>query len=301
MFQFKCKLGKEKLFLQFSCMYICAMILNIDFVYALMAAFLVSLVSLVGLVYLLFSKWLMGQIIPYAVALAVGVLLGNAFFHLIPESLEQGLSDTSVLGGVFAGLISFWLIDRVLSHRHGAHVSDPKVIRSIGKLNLLGDGVHNFIDGLIIGGSFIVSPEVGMATTLAIIIHELPQELGDSGTLIYSGFSPQRVVKLNFLVGTTVMGGVAFVFLLNHWLVFQMGYLLAFTAGGFMYMALGNLVPALYRQALGNLRMQTLQLLVILIGMGFIQYLSHDHAHSHDGHHHGDGIHAHQMGIIFRK
>jgi zinc and cadmium transporter len=282
-------------------MYICGMILNIDFVYALMAALLVSLISLVGLVYLLFSKLIMGQIIPYAVALAVGVLLGNAFFHLIPESIEQGMSGTSVFGCVFAGLLAFWLIDRVLSHGHAADRSDPKSVKSIGKLNLLGDGFHNFIDGLVIGGSFMISPEVGMATTLAIIIHELPQELGDSGTLIYSGFSPQRVVTLNFLVSTTVLLGVAFVFLLNHWLVFQAGYLLAFTAGGFVYMALGNLVPALYRQARGNLRMQTLQLLVILIGMGFIQYLSHDHAHSHDGHHHGDGVHAHQMGIIFRK
>lgn len=282
-------------------MYICTMIFTVDFIYALSAALLVSLVSLVGLVYLLFNNLLMGQIIPYAVALAIGVLLGNAFFHLIPESLEQGLSSFFVYGCSFAGVVTFWLIDRILSHNHPTVDSNQKSIRSIGKLNLLGDGFHNFIDGLLIGGSFMIGPELGIATTIAIIIHELPQELGDSGTLIYSGFSPLHVVKLNFLVGTTVILGVAVVFLLNQWLVFQVGYLLAFTAGGFVYMALGNLVPSLYRQARGNLRLKTLQLLVILIGMGFIQYLSHEHGHTHEGHHHVESIHAHQMGIIFRK
>ncbi|HSI74293.1 MAG TPA: ZIP family metal transporter [Lunatimonas sp.] len=277
------------------------MIFTVDFIYALVAALLVSLISLVGLVYFLFNKLLIGQIIPYAVALAIGVLLGNAFFHLIPESLELGLSSRIVFVCVIAGLLTFWLIDRILSHSHP--VSDPSQIplRSIGKLNLLGDGFHNFIDGLVIGGSFMISPEVGMATTLAIIIHELPQEFGDAGTLIYSGFSPLHVVKLNFLVGLTVMLGVAVVFFLNNWIVFQAGYLLAFTAGGFVYMALGNLLPALYIQARGNLRMQTIQLLVILIGLGMIEYLNNDHAHSHDGHPHGEGINAHQMGIIFRK
>ncbi|WP_158856649.1 ZIP family metal transporter [Lunatibacter salilacus] len=277
------------------------MIFTVDFVYALSAALLVSLISLVGLVFLLFDKLLMGKIIPYAVALAIGVLLGNAFFHLIPESLELGLSSSFIFGCIFTGFVTFWLIDRILSHHHPTAVPSQKSIRSIGKLNLLGDGFHNFIDGLVIGGSFMISPEVGMATTLAIIIHELPQEFGDTGTLIYSGFSPLRVVKLNFLVSMTVMLGVAFVFLLNHWIVFQVGYLLAFTAGGFVYMALGNLLPALYRQARGNLRMQTIQLLVILIGLGMIEYLSNDHAHTHHGHRHGEGINAHQMGIIFRK
>jgi len=282
-------------------MYICNMIFTVDFVYALVAGLLVSLISLIGLVYLLFNKLIREQIIPYAVALAIGVLLGNALFHLIPESLEQGLSNTFVFGCILAGAATFWLIDRVLLHRQATVEPNSKTIRSIGKLNLLGDGFHNFIDGLVIGGSFMISPEVGMATTLAIIIHELPQELGDTGTLIYSGFSPQRVVLLNFLVGTTVMLGVAVVFLFNHWLVFQAGYLLAFTAGGFVYMALGNLVPALYRQADGNLRVKSLKLLVILIGMAFIQYLSNDHVHTHDGHHQEESIHANQMGIIFRK
>jgi zinc and cadmium transporter len=301
MFRYKCKIGKEKLFLQFCCMYICGMILSVDFIYALIAALLVSLISLVGLVYLLFNKAAMGKIIPYMVALAIGILLGNAFFHLIPESLEQDLSGYRVVGCIAAGLMGFWLIDRIISHSHafGDPTHSPR--KSIGSLNLLGDGFHNFIDGLVLGGSFLISPEVGIATTMAIVIHELPQELGDAGTLIYSGISPRRVVKLNFLVGTTVLLGVAVVFLLNQWLVVQAGYLLAFTAGGFVYMALGNLAPVLYRQARGNLRVQTLHVVVMLIGLGFIQYLNNDHVHAHDGHHHGKTKHAHQMGIIFRK
>ena len=137
-------------------MYICALIIPVDFIYALGAALMVCLLSLVGFIYLFFTKPWIAQFLPYVVALATGVLLGNAFFHLIPESLEQGPPSQLIWGSIFAGIVTFGLIDRVLSHRHSQLKPNMKPIKSIGPLNLIGDGFHNFIDGLVIGGSFMV-------------------------------------------------------------------------------------------------------------------------------------------------
>lgn len=282
-------------------MYLCKMIFSVEFIYALGAALVVSLLSLVGLIFLFLSKSRLEQVIPYVVALATGILLGNAFFHLIPDSVDQGTSTFFAVGGISLGLIAFWLFDRVLLPRDTVNTIDTTPLKSIGKLNLIGDGFHNFIDGLVIGGSFLISPEVGMATTVAILIHELPQELGDTGTLIFSGYSPKQVVKLNFLVSTSVIPGVLFVFLLNQWLEIQAGFLLGFTAGGFIYMAVGNLIPSLYRHARGNFRIQVFHMVFFLIGLGFIQIITPDHSHGHEGHRHGKENHVHPMGLIFRE
>jgi zinc and cadmium transporter len=277
------------------------MIFSIEFIYALGAALLVSLLSLVGLVYLFFSKTLLVQCIPFVVALATGILLGNAFFHLIPESLHQGPPLHFILGSILLGLLIFWIFDRFLAPSHALGDLETKPVKSIGMLNLIGDGFHNFIDGLVIGGSFLISPELGMATTVAILIHELPQELGDTGTLIFSGYTPKQVVKLNFAVSTSVILGVAFVFLLNQWIFIEAGYLLGFTAGGFIYMAVANLIPSLFKQARGNIRLQVFHLTFFLIGLGFIQFISQEHTHSHDTHQHGKASHVHPMGLIFRE
>jgi zinc and cadmium transporter len=277
------------------------MIYSVDFVYAMGAAFLVSSLSLVGLIYLFFNSSRLHSIIPHIVALSTGVLLGNALFHLIPESFDQGMSQTQVGVSVFAGLISFGIIDRLLSHRHLGTKQGLNQVKSIGMLNLIGDGFHNFIDGLVIGGSFLISPELGMATTVAILIHELPQELGDTGTLIFSGFAPKTVVRVNFIVSTTAIVGVAAVFVLNHWIHIQTGYLLGFTAGGFTYMAIGNLLPSLYRISRGNPRLKLVQMGIVVAGFCFIPLLNSGHVHHHDGLDHGAGRHAHPMGLIFRE
>lgn len=226
-------------------MYICRMIGGFELVAALISALAVGLVALVGLVYQFVSRDFVTRYVPWVLALTAGILLGNVFFHLLPEASHESREPYSIYVGFFVGMGVFWLLDRML-HRH--HWEQPDAGRPLGYLTLVGDGFHNFIDGLVIGTSYLIHVELGMATTLAILLHELPQELGESGTMVYSGFTPKKTVRLNLLVSLTAVLGVLVSFGVQQWFLISPALLLAFTAGGFLYVALGRLMPELFRK-----------------------------------------------------
>ncbi len=221
-----------------------------------------GLIALTGAVTLLISKKNLNKILIILVAFATGSLLGGAFFHLIPEALTQlSILKTMVIG--FVGILGFYIIEEYLHwhhcHKHGKCSEHPYT-----HLVLYGDGLHNFIDGLIIASTFIISIPFGIITSLLIIAHEVPQEIGNFGLLVYGGFTRVKALFYNFLAQlTAVLGGILGYFYLN--LNQYSVYLLPFAAGGFLYIAINDLIPELFKEK--NKSKIILNIIAIIIGL----------------------------------
>lgn len=208
------------------------------------ANLLISLISFVGVACLALKKKVLEKIISYLVAFAAGSLLGGVFLHILPEVIELiPLKPAFML--LIAGFIFFLILEKILHWRHCHEAECP--IHAFAYVNLLGDTVHNFLDGLTIAASFLTSFSLGIATFLAIIFHEIPQELGDFGVFVYAGIKIKRALFLNFLSALAAVLGGIIGFYLQSLLNFQ-GYVLSFTAGGFLYIAASDLIPEIKKE-----------------------------------------------------
>lgn len=230
----------------------------------ILATVAVSLVALVGIFALWFSKQFLDKILIVLVGFSGGALLSGAFFHLLAESLETTETVTA-FSFVFAGFILFFLIERLL-HWHHCHEGVCKT-HPVTYLILIGDGIHNFIDGLVIAASFLVGIEFGAITTLVIIGHEVPQEIGDFGVLVYGGFSRLKALAFNLLSqATAIIGGI-----LGFFLALQAEFsvlLLPFAAGGFIYIATSDLIPELHKES--NMKKSIVSFVFFLLGIVFL-------------------------------
>jgi zinc and cadmium transporter len=223
-----------------------------------------GLVSLVGAVTLVLKKETLNKLLMVLVAFSTGALLGGAFFHLMPEALEA-MKPPVAFGYLLAGFILFFLIEKLL-HWHHCHEEHCEV-HAFTYLILFGDGIHNFIDGLVIAASFLVGIRFGIVTTLLILGHELPQELGDFGVLLHGGFSARKALAFNFLSQMTAVAGGVAGFLISGAAGFT-SLLLPFAAGGFVYIAASDLVPELHKEK--RLGKSMLYFAFFLIGIGFM-------------------------------
>ena len=240
--------------------------------YSLVSVLVVSLASFVGVLTLSFDEKRLEKMLIYMISFSAGALLGDAFIHLLPEAVGDagfGLwTSLYVLGGIVISLI----IEKFIHWRHCHLPTTENHPHPFAMMNLFGDGVHNFIDGLIIGGSYLVSLPVGLATTLAVILHEIPQEIGDFGVLLYGGLSKKKALWLNFLTALTAVLGVVVTLLLNSMVGNIEMILVPFAAGGFIYIACSDLIPELHKrepkfgQAVG-------QLVLFVAGIGVIGLL----------------------------
>lgn len=210
----------------------------------LFATLVVSLLSLIGVVTLSLSDKLLKKILLALVGLAAGTLIGGAFLHLMPESLHELDQDTAFIL-VLVGFAIFFILEKIL-WRH-CHDKTCK-IHTFAYINLFGDGIHNFIDGLIIAAGFLVSVEIGLITTLAVAVHEIPQEIGDFGVLVHGGFQKKKALMYNLITAlTALIGGVIGYYLIPELGEFQY-YILPIAAGGFIYIAAADLVPELHKE-----------------------------------------------------
>ncbi len=217
---------------------------------ALGAGLLIALVSLTGAAVLWVREAVLQTVVPLLVALAVGVLLGSAFLHLIPEATALLGSATTVGLYALGGFVLFFAIEKGVrwQHRHDVFTPDSAdPVQPMARMNLVGDAVHNFVDGILIAGSFAADPVLGWATTAAIVMHEIPQELGDIGALLCGGYAPKRAVQLNFLCALAVIPGVIVTLLIGQVAEEALTYLLPIAAGGFIYIAASDFLPALHR------------------------------------------------------
>jgi len=231
----------------------------------IISTLLISIFSLIGIFTIFMQKRTLHSIINYLVAFSIGGLIAGAFFNLIPEA-ELKLSSQTTFIFVSLGLLLFFLIEKVLHWRH-CH-KDNCTVHSFAYTSLVGDSIHNFLDGIVIAAAFLVDFKVGLATSLAIIIHEIPQELGDFGVLIRAGFTKQKALLYNLLTALLcVLGGIlGFVFLQS--IEFIIPYVIAITAGGFIYVAVSDLIPEIRNEM--SLKKSLINILIIAIAIAIM-------------------------------
>jgi len=251
--------------------------MDVPIAYALLSTLVVSLISLVGI--FLFSKkeHLIYKNLHLFVGLAAGALLGDAFIHLIPEAFEAGLAGSEFAIAVLSGIITFLILEKYLrwynkNTPHKVCLPGEECVvntkKPLGVLVLFGDGVHNFVDGAIIAASFLVSVPVGVATTVAVLLHEVPQEVSDFALLLHSGYTRAEALFWNFISAITAFLGV-FAFLgLGSMFENIEPFAAALTAGGFIYIAAANLVPEL--QKTDHPGKSALEFIAVLVGIGIM-------------------------------
>jgi len=237
--------------------------------YALVSVLVVSLLSFIGIFTLSLKREVLGKCVFLLVSLAVGALIGDAFIHLIPEAFEGISNATYVSLSVIAGILIFFVIEKGLHwHHHHFAAEDVPEIHATGRMILISDGAHNFIDGLIIGVSYLVSIEVGIATTLAIIFHEIPQEIGDFGVLVHSGYTRAKALWLNFFSALFAVVGTIFALLVGGVSETMFIWLIPVAAGGFIYIAMSDLIPEM--QKIKSVKYSILQFIAVLVGIAIM-------------------------------
>jgi len=214
---------------------------------------------------LLVKEGLLEKLLFVLIGFSAGALIGAAFLHLIPEAMEISATGDVFLYVIF-GFIIFFVLERYLHWRH-CHEGTCQV-HAFTYLNLIGDGIHNFIDGLVIGASFTVNIHFGVITTLVIVFHEIPQEIGDFGVLVYGGMEKKKALLYNFISALTCVLGTAAGFYLSGRIGNFSAALLPFTAGGFIYIGACDLVPELHKEP--QLKKSALAMFAFICGILFI-------------------------------
>jgi zinc and cadmium transporter len=245
--------------------------INSAWFYTMTSVTLVSGLSLTGLFFISMDETRLMKILLFMVSFAVGGLFGDAFLHLLPEAFaKMGTGPRApllALGGIFM----FFILEKFLSWRHCHVPTSERHPHPMVFMNLIGDAVHNFIDGAVIGASYLISVHVGLATTLAVVLHEIPHEIGDYGVLVHGGFSPKKALVFNFLTALTALAGGAASLVIGAHFVSYTYAAMPLTAGGFIYIAGSDLVPALHEEC--SPAKSLLQLVFIFLGIGIMSLL----------------------------
>jgi len=239
----------------------------------LIACFLISLCVWVAVMFLFFKKETLSKITMFLVSLSAGALIGGAFLHLLPEASE-GMEAEKLFFVVLSAFVLFFLIEKLFHWRH-CHKENCEV-HTFGYMNLVGDFLHNFIDGLVIASVFLVDFKLGIITTLAIALHEIPQEIGDFGVLIHAGFNKTKALVLNYIVALSIVLGGVVGYFAAFYIDGAIAYLLPIAAGGFIYIAASDLMPEIRKES--NLKKSITSFGVFLLGiilMIAVKFLDH--------------------------
>ena len=245
------------------------------YIYSLASVIIVSLISLVGVFTLSLNEKVLRKYLFLLVSLAVGALLGGAFIHLIPESFAEIDNDVMVSLELIGGIIIFFILEKFLHWHHhtgdGCETTKAGHIHPVGHMILVADGAHNFIDGIVIGTSYLVSIEAGIAATIAIILHEIPQEISDFGVLLHAGYGKKRALLFNFLSALTAVLGAVLVLTAGSFSEQLTLWLTPLAAGSFIYIAMSDLIPELHKNK--STRESLLQILTVCFGIGIMLLL----------------------------
>jgi len=239
-----------------------------NFLWVFLSTFAISAIAVIAILGLYLKERFLNKILLILVGLSAGAMMGGAFLHLIPEAVEEAEGSFPYLL-VIAGFVVFFLIERVLHWRH-CHKGKCNV-HSFGYVNIIGDSIHNFLDGIIIATSFTVSFEIGIITTIVVASHEIPQEIGDFGVLVYAGFKKGKALALNYLAASTVILGGVIGFYLSEIEKFVL-FILPLAAGGFIYIAASDLIPEIKKEE--STKKIILPFIVFLLGIGAMYLLT---------------------------
>jgi len=241
-------------------------------IYALLAVTVVSMLSLLGAIFIVFQRKLIDSMTTYLLAFSSGILLGTTFYDLIPEGFDS--LQTSVYTWVIVGMVTFFVLEKFIHwHSHVEKIDEGRVSKKhVAYLSLIGDGVHNFLDGAIIGVTFLTSVPLGVVTTIAVVAHEIPHELGDFFLLIYGGFTNKKALWYNFLSALTAVLGTIVVFIFSANILAVSPYLIGFAAGNFLYIAASDLIPELHQKR--NMTISVIQTICLVVGVMLMQVIS---------------------------
>lgn len=245
--------------------------MSIIWFYTIISITAVSLISLVGIFTLSLNVNKLKHILLFLVSFSAGALLGDAFIHLLPEVVEKNGFTLGISLSILIGIATFFLIEKIIHWRHCHHPVTEEHLHPFAITNLIGDGVHNFIDGVIIAASYLISIPVGIATTIAVIIHEIPQEIGDFGVLLHGGFSKKRAIFFNFLTALMAILGGIIALLAYNYTQGIIKFLIPFAAGGFIYIASADLIPELHKEVV--VKKSFIQFLSFLLGIAIMLLL----------------------------
>jgi zinc and cadmium transporter len=229
-------------------------------------------VALAG-IFLLFPERIRQSLIPCLISYATGTLLGAAFLGLIPEAIESGPADR-VFPAVLLGIILFFALEKFLVWRH-CHEDHCDVHQAAGPLILIGDAFHNFVDGVIITVTFGTSIPLGIASSLAVVSHEIPQEVGDFAILLETGYSRKKAFFLNMLSGLSTFAGALLSYLVLDVIQKSIPYVMAVAAASFIYISMVDLFPSLHSHT--GPKKAFRQLALMLAGIATIMLMRHDH------------------------
>ncbi|MFH1849394.1 MAG: ZIP family metal transporter [archaeon] len=250
-------------------------------IYAIVSVLAVSLIAVLAVLPIYLKKTVPQRLLLFLLSISVGVLLATVFLDFLPEAYEHYNSRVPIL--IFAGFLSLFVLEKLVHYHHNKKCEDGDCghghAYQLAPVNLIGDGIHNFLDGLVIAGSYAVSTVVGITATISIVFHEIPQEVADFGVLLYSGMSKKRALVFNFLSATTAIAGaiVGLILIETHE---SSAFIIPFAAGNFIYIAASNLVPQLHRHC--KIKDTIIHILAIIIGILLIYLVTYyGPAHSH--------------------
>ena len=233
--------------------------------YALLSVFIVSLISLIGIFTISLKAERLEKVLIYLISFSAGALFGDAFIHLLPEIVEEVGFTLEVSLYLLFGIILFFIIEKIIHWNHCHMPITDSHVHSYSIMNLVGDGTHNLIDGLIIGGSYLISIPVGIATTIAVLLHEIPQEISDFGVLIHGGFSRNKALFYNFLTALISFVGVIIALSLGKYFSGLSILISSLAVGGFIYIAGSDLIPELHKET--SVKKSFLQLISFVLGI----------------------------------
>lgn len=237
----------------------------------LVAVVLVSVMSLVGIMAFSANIEKLRRSLLYLVSFAAGAMLGDAFLHLLPEVVEDASSIERVAAMILGGIVIFFVLEKVLFWRHCHLPTTEQHRHPVGAMNLVSDGVHNFLDGVIIAGSFLVDVQLGIATTIAVLLHEIPQEIGDFGILLHAGYTKKKALFFNFLTACLAIVGAIFTLVIGERVDAAVQVVLPLTLGGFIYIAAADLIPEIHREE--HTGRSFTQFLAFMVGIGVMALL----------------------------
>ena len=240
--------------------------------FTLGSVILVSLLSLVGILTLSFNRARLRKLLIFMVAFAVGALFGDVFIHLLPESFEKIGANLTTALLVISGFLVFFILEKFIRWRHVGSAAGEKQVRPVVTMNLIGDAAHNLIDGMLIAASYMVSVPIGITTTLAILLHEIPQEIGDFGILVHGGLSVRKALLFNLMAATLAIFGALITLVIGEQFRDFAAYLLPLTAGGFIYIAGPDLIPELQQER--KISVSVVQLIALLLGIAIMALLT---------------------------
>jgi len=243
------------------------MVLPQIWLYSIISVLIVSLISLIGVFTLSIKAKKLQTILIYLISFSAGALFGDAFLHLLPETLAKSASPISVSFYILLGITIFFILEKVIhwQHCHG-HMLEENHIHPFAYMNLLGNGLHNFLDGIIIAASYFISIPAGIATTVAVLLHEIPQEIGDFGILLHGGFSKAKALLVNFASALLAILGAVITLLIGNSVENLELILVPIAIGGFLYIAGSDLIPQLHKDS-DKISKSLLQLIAFIVGI----------------------------------